>query len=108
MPKIFCSFWRGCKIFGGGVLKEKKLCDPEPVVYNFGGFVLLRAAMEGWARSKICLLILYCYILGFLGNMTYAPLHFHSNVTVLLHNNGFVAVTQQFKRKHYYGYGGVI
>jgi hypothetical protein len=40
--------------------------------------------------------------------MTYAPLHFHSNITVLLHNNGFVAVTQQFKWKHYYGYGGVI
>jgi hypothetical protein len=40
--------------------------------------------------------------------MTYAPLHFHSNVTVLLHNNGFVALTQQFKRKHYYGYGSVI
>jgi hypothetical protein len=27
---------------------------------------------------------------------------------VLLHNNGFIAVTQQFKRKHYYGYGGVV
>jgi hypothetical protein len=25
-----------------------------------------------------------------------------------LHNNGFVAVTQQFKWKHYYGYGGVV
>jgi hypothetical protein len=35
-------------------------------------------------------------------------LHLHSNVTVLLHNNGYVAVTQQFKRKHYYGYGGVV
>jgi hypothetical protein len=34
-------------------------------------------------------------------------LHFHSNVTLLLHNNGFVAVTQQCKRKHYYGYGDV-
>jgi hypothetical protein len=34
--------------------------------------------------------------------------HFHSNVTVLLHNNGFVAVTEQCKRKHYYGYGGVV
>jgi hypothetical protein len=40
--------------------------------------------------------------------MIYAPLHFHSNVIVLLHNNGFVAVTQQFKGKHYYGYGGVV
>jgi hypothetical protein len=35
-------------------------------------------------------------------------MHFHSNVTVLLHNNGFVEVTQQFKRKYYYGYGGVV
>jgi hypothetical protein len=25
-----------------------------------------------------------------------------------LHNNGFVAVTQQFKWKHYYGYGCVV
>jgi hypothetical protein len=35
-------------------------------------------------------------------------LHFHSNVTVLWLNNGFAAVTQQFKQKHYYGYGSVI
>jgi hypothetical protein len=41
-------------------------------------------------------------------------LHFHSNVTVLLYNNGnrgnngLFAVKQQFKQKHYYGYGSVI
>jgi hypothetical protein len=29
-------------------------------------------------------------------------------LTVLLHNNGFVAVIQQFKRKRYCGYGGVV
>jgi hypothetical protein len=32
-------------------------------------------------------------------------LHFHSNATVLWHNNGFVAVEQQFKQKRYYGNG---
>jgi hypothetical protein len=66
MPKIFCCFWRGLGAWEGGVAKywwgnfEKNLCDPELVVYNFGGFLLLRAAMEGWARSKnIILNILY-------------------------------------------------
>jgi hypothetical protein len=34
-------------------------------------------------------------------------LHFHSNVIVPVANNGFVAVTQQCKRKYYYGYGDV-
>jgi hypothetical protein len=37
----------------------------------------------------------YCYILGFLGNMTYAP----CSISI---------VTQQFKRRRYYGNGGVL
>jgi hypothetical protein len=38
-------------------------------------------------------------------------LHFHSNVTVILHNNGFVAVSITMVtavQKHYYCYGSVI
>jgi hypothetical protein len=38
-------------------------------------------------------------------------LHFHSNVTVILHNNGFVAVSITMVtavQKHYYGYGSVL
>jgi hypothetical protein len=38
-------------------------------------------------------------------------LHFHSNVTVILHNNGFVSVSITLDtavQKHYYGYGSVI
>jgi hypothetical protein len=38
-------------------------------------------------------------------------LHFHSNVTVILHNNGFVAVSITMDtavQKHYYGYGSAI
>jgi hypothetical protein len=40
-------------------------------------------------------LLTYCYILGFLDNMTYAP------YSVSL-------VTQQLKQRRYYGYGVVI
>jgi hypothetical protein len=38
-------------------------------------------------------------------------LHLHSNVTVILHNNGFVAVSITMVtavQKHHYGYGSVI